>query len=56
MGKKGSVRQMLKARGVNGHHVVGSWEEEAFMAVAEEALLVAGIVAQVGSRPSAAAN
>ena len=52
MGKKGSVRQVLKARGVISHHVVWSWEEETFMAIAVEALVVAGVVAQVGGRPS----
>ena len=50
MGKESSVREMLEARGVVGHDVVQSWDEERVVAVAVVSLVVTGVVAQVGGR------
>jgi len=46
VGKKGSVRQVLKPGGIVGHDVGRSWEAEASMAVAMLALVRARLVAQ----------
>ena len=42
------MRQVLQARGIVGHDVGVSWEVGRFVAVAVEALVQAGVVAQVG--------
>jgi hypothetical protein len=47
--KEGSVRQVLETGGIVGHDVVLSWEEVRDVAVAVEALVVAGEPAQGGS-------
>ena len=39
---------MLQARGIVGHDVGVSWEVGRFVAIAVEALVQAGVVAQVG--------
>ena len=50
VGKKGSVREMLEARGVVAHDVVRSWQVEGDVAVAVGSLVRAGDVAQEGGR------
>ena len=46
--KKGAVREVEQARGVIGHDVVGSRDEESARAVAMEALMSTGFVAKEG--------
>ena len=49
MSEQVSVREVLKARGVVGHHVGLSWEEVAHMAVAMSTLVVASVAAEPGA-------
>ena len=46
--EEGGVGQVLQARGIVGHDVGVSWEVGRFVAVAVEALVQAGVVAQIG--------
>jgi hypothetical protein len=51
MSEEFSVREVLKARSVVGHHVSFAWEEEADMAVTVLALVIASIATQAGRGP-----
>jgi len=48
IGKKGGVSEMLQARGGVGHGVGESWDESDQVAVAVDALVLAGKPAEVG--------
>ena len=47
--EKRGVSEMLETRGIVAHPVELSWEVEAGVAVAVEALVLAGVLAEVGS-------
>ena len=49
MGKEFAVGEMLQARGVVGHSIAVSWEEEREVAVAVLALVSTAVVAELGS-------
>ena len=51
MGKKGSVREVLEARGIVRHDVGTPWDEEVRLAVLVLPLVGTGIVAEVGRGP-----
>ena len=50
VGKKGSVREVLEARGIVRHDVGTPWDEEVCLAVAMLPLVGTGIVTEVGGR------
>ena len=51
VGKKGSVREVLEARGIVRHDIGTPWDEEVCLAVAVFSLVSTSVVAEKGRRP-----
>ena len=49
--EESSVREVLQARGVVGHDVGTSWDEEVSLAVSVFSLVSTGVIAEKGCRP-----